>query len=477
MAKELRTDINRITVPAALTRQAMHARLSRRRLAQRGLALGLSAAAAAAALRAGGTAAWQDATPQAFTPIGEELDLANLSPDVPEPTEPVTITFASWVDESPMMQSLRDRFQELHPNITVDFQGVPAEEMTDRLTTQVAGGNPPDTVFLDQSAVVDFASRNALLDLTPYIETSVAVVRDDYVGAFLEAVLWQDTMYGLPYDGESTGLFYRKDLFEAAGIAAPPKTWEEIEAAAQALTTEGQYGYILFAPEAAYYWYPYLWQNGGELLSEDGSQILFNSDEGKEAAEFYVGLAQYSPPDFLNSNSYDGRVAFATGQVAMYVAGAWFASVLQDEFPDITGQWDAAPLPERVRCATTIAGDALVIPAATQNPDAAWKWIEFLSAPQNMALWTLGTPEEPGSLLPPRTSLLEDPHVFDINPILRGFAEQMACGVTGAAPNPLYGEVEVALNDALARAIYGEIDAATALDEAALEGEDILSRG
>ncbi len=93
-----------------------------------------------------------------------------------------------------------------------------------------------------------------------------------------------------------------------------------------------------------------------------------------------------------------------------------------------------------------------------------------------MALWNLGTPEAPGSLLPPRKSLLEDPAVFDLNPVLRGFAEQMNCGITGAAPNPLFGEVEVALNDALGRAIYGEIDAATALDEAALEGEEILSR-
>ncbi|MGH2613767.1 MAG: ABC transporter substrate-binding protein [Thermomicrobiales bacterium] len=459
-----------------LLRQVAAGRLSRRLFAQRALALGLSATAIAAALRAGSTFARQEATPEAFTPIGEELDLANLSPEIAEPAEPVTITFASWVNETEMMPMLRDRFQELHPNITVEFQGVPAEEMTDRLTTQIAGGNPPDTAFVDQSAVVDFASRNAFVDLGPYIEQSMAVVRDDYVGAFLEAVLWEDQMYGLPYDGESTGLFYRTDMFEAAGIAAPPTTWEELHAAAEALTADGQYGYILFAPEAAYYWYPYLWQNGGELLSPDGTEILFNSDAGKEAAEFYVGLAQYSPPDYLNSNSYDGRVAFATGQVGMYVAGAWFASVMQSEYPDVTELWDAAPLPQRVRCATTIAGDALVIPAASQNHDAAWKWIEFLSAPQNMALWTLGTPEDPGSLLPPRTSLLEDPRVFDLNPILQGFAEQMACGVTGSAPNPRYGEVEVALNDALGRAIYGEIDAATALDEAALEGQDILSR-
>ncbi len=452
------------------------ARLSRRRLAQGGVALGISAAGAGV-LRGGGALARQEGTPAAeFTPIGEELDLANLSPGIPEPTEPVTITFQSWVNETEMMPMLRDRFQELHPNITVEFTGVPAEEMDTRLTTQIAGGNPPDSVFVDMSSVVDYASRNALLDLSPYIAESAAVVRDDYVGAFLDSVLWEDRMYGLPIDGESTGLFYRTDLFEAAGIAAPPANWEELEAAAQALTGDGQYGYIMFAPEAAYYWYPYLWQNGGELLSPDGQTILFNSDAGKEAAEFYVGLAQYSPPDYLNSNSYDGRVAFATGQVGMYVAGAWFASVIQSEYPDIDGLWAAAPLPVKERCATTIAGDALIIPAQAQNPDAAWKWIEFLSAPQNMALWTLGTPESPGSLLPPRTSLLEDPNVFALNPILEGFAQQMECGVTGGAPNERYGEVETVLNDNLGRAIYGEIDAATALDEAALEGSDILSR-
>jgi multiple sugar transport system substrate-binding protein len=351
--------------------------------------------------------------------------------------------------------------------------------MNDRLTTQIAGGNPPDVVFLDQSAVVDFSSRNALVDLTPYVEQSAAVKPDDYVEAFISAVRYEGGMYGLPIDGESTGLFYRTDLFDAAGVAGAPTTWEEFEAAAQALTDEAErrYGFIMFAPEAAYYWYPWLWQNGGELLSGDGSEVLFNSDAGKEAAEFYVGLAQYSPPDFFNSNSYDGRVAFATGQVGMYVAGAWFASVMQDEFPDIAGKWATAPLPQLVRCATTIAGDALVLPALGKNHDAAWKWAEFLSAPQNMALWTVGTPESPASLLPPRRSLLEDPRLFEINPILEGFAQQMECGVTNFAPNPRFGEVEVALNDALGRAIYGEIDAATALDEAALEAEEILGEG
>ena len=458
--------------------------ISRRRLVGRAAALGLTVPALGAALAGAHRGAAQEGTPagleqSAATPASEP-DLANLSPGIPDPSEPVTITFASWVaGASETMQAMREEFQALHPNITVDFQDIPAEEMTNQLTTRVAAGNPPDVAYVDAGAVVDFASRNALVDLTPYAEQSAAVVVDDYVDAFLASAMWEGKLYGLPYDGESTGLFYRTDLFEAAGIAAPPTTWEEFEAAAQALTNadERTYGFIMFAapPEAAFYWYPWLWQNGGELLSEDGQEVRFNSPEGKEAAEFYVGLAQYSPPDYFNSNSYDGRVAFATGQVAMYVAGTWFAGVLRDEFPDITGMWNAAPLPQRKRCATTIAGDILVLPAGGQNHDAAWKWAEFLSAPQNLLLWTSGTPEAPATLLPTRKSLLEDPQLFAANPILEGFAQQMECGVTNFAPNPRFGEIEVAINDALARAIYGEVDASTALDEAAQEAEAIIA--
>jgi len=148
-----------------------------------------------------------------------------------------------------------------------------------------------------------------------------------------------------------------------------------------------------------------------------------------------------------------------------------------NEFPKTKGKWASAPLPKDAQCATTIAGDALVIFNQSKNKDAAWKWIEFLSAPQNIALWNIGTRKSPGSLLPTRKSLLNDPQVFVNNPILKGFAEQMNCGVSDPAmENEKWGEAEKALNDNLGKAIYGDLTAAEALDEAALEAEDILQR-
>src|SRR3712207_8286621 len=68
------------------------------------------------------------------------------------------------------------------------------------------------------------------------------------------------------------------------------------------------------------------------------------------------------------------------------MAGAWFAGVLSDEFPDIDGKWDSAPLPEGpAGCKTTIAGDALIMLNQTESSDAAWLWMEYLSRPHQLA--------------------------------------------------------------------------------------------
>jgi multiple sugar transport system substrate-binding protein len=394
-----------------------------------------------------------------------------------EPTEPTTITFASWVGDSPQMKKFAEDFQKEHPNITIKFVNVPAERATDKLTTQVAGGNPPDVAFMDSSAVESFASREALVNLDGYIAGSDVIVEEDYIEGFKQAAVFEDSLYGLPFDGETTGLFYRTDLFEAAGLDAPPATWEEFESYAEQLTdpAKKQYGFIVFAPEAYYYWYPWLWQAGGDLLNEDQTEVAFDSPEGQEAADFYANLAEYSPPDYLNSNSWDGRVAFASGKVAMYMAGSWFGGEMKVSFPEITEKWDVAPLPEgEAGCATTLAGDVLAIFAQSDKQDAAWLWIEYLSRDENMKTWTYGS--KTSTLLPPRQSLLDDPELGKYNPWLEGFAENMECARTNNITAEAWPEVEQILNEKLGEAMYGELSGSEAVVEAGEEGNELLQQ-
>jgi len=395
---------------------------------------------------------------------------------VEEPDHPVTITFESWVNESDGMKKLYAAFHKEYPNITVKFINASADGEADKLTTQIAGGTAPDTAFVDASNTSDFASRGAVVNLDSYIDRSDVINLDDYVPAFRTFVTYNNSTWGLPFDGESTGLFYRKDRFQEAGIDHPPTTWDEFQADAEALTdtANNQYGFEIFAPEAAYYWYPWLYQAGGDLLSEDGQSIVFNSDEGKQAAEFYVNLAKYSPPDYYNSNSYDGRVAFENGNVAMYVAGSWLAGTIHAEKPGIDDLWTTAPLPDGAAgCKTTIAGDALVMFTQSKEQDASWLWLQFLSRPENLAQWTWKDPNS--TELPPLQSQLDSPELAKTKPVLKGFAELMKCGVASTVAQPKFPRIETILNDELGKAIYGDQTASEAVDNAAQQGEEILA--
>jgi multiple sugar transport system substrate-binding protein len=396
---------------------------------------------------------------------------------VAEPKQPVTISFASWVGKERGMKALYKKFQAEHPNITVKFVDIPSEEAGRKLTTQIAGGNPPDAAYLDAGTIADFASRGALVKLDDYVKRS-KTNPDDFVDAFRRSAEFKGSLYALPFDGESTGLFYRTDLFKAAGISEPPKTWDEFQQDAEKLTdpAKKQYGLAMFASESAYYWYPWLWQAGGNLLSKDEKTPEFNSDAGKKAADYYVGLTKYAPKDYLNSNSYDGRVAFANGSVGMYVAGAWLAGGLKNEFPKIEGKWATAPLPDGdAGCKTTIAGDNLALLSQGKNQDAAWIWVDFLAKPENMKVWSVDDPAS--TIMPTRTSLLQSPELAQKKPVLKGFVKLMECGVTSQIGNPKWPKVEEILNEQLGKAFYGDQSGADAVDAAADEASPLLARG
>jgi multiple sugar transport system substrate-binding protein len=418
--------------------------------------------------------------------LGEKLDLSKLSPSIKDPSSPVTITYETFQDFSKgALPGLAKEFHQIHPNITIKFQAVPPDSAQTKLTTQIAGGNPPDVAYVDDGTVGAFAPRGAVLNLEDYMSKSKATPKSDYVPAFVKMVSYQGQIYGLPIDGESTALFYRTDEFKKAGIAGPPKTWAELQADAQKLTipSQKQYGYALFAStgETSYYWYPFLYQAGGTQTTPDDKHAAFASPAGLKAGEFYVGLRKYSSPDLWGSDSYTSRVTFATGKTAMYMAGAWFAGEMQGTYKNqVKNNWAVAPLPTMTTgspCATTIAGDALVIPSAGQNHDAAWKWAEFLSAPQNMALLNLGTKKNPTTLLPPRTSLLNNPDTFKANPVLKPFADNMKCGITTLSQNPNWGQVDSGpLSDALAHGIYGKGNIDDELKSAAAKADPLLQK-
>jgi multiple sugar transport system substrate-binding protein len=117
---------------------------------------------------------------------------------VEDPSEPTTVTFFSWVGNQPTMKKFAADFHKQHPNITIKFENVNAENAGQVLSTRIAANNAPDVAFVNASDTADYASRGALVDLEPYIARSDVVDPDDYVDAFKTFVTYEDKMWGLP---------------------------------------------------------------------------------------------------------------------------------------------------------------------------------------------------------------------------------------------------------------------------------------
>jgi len=389
------------------------------------------------------------------------------------------LTLMWWTDDSPEMNQLVKEFEAENPGVNVEFEVVPFEEVHDKLVTQIAGGMAPDVVFLDSPWVVDFASRGALLDISSYIEASDVVNPEEYTSALMDAGTYEGNYFGVPYDSEIMGLFYRTDFFEEAGLNPdnPPATWDEFLEAAKALTRDtnndgktDQYGFLLLG-ENPYWFYPWIWQAGAEVTTEDGTKAIMNSPEGIEALKFFTDLHlkhKVAHPEYITSNSWDGRLAFTNGQVAMMTAGAWMINQLREEAPSIADKWATAPLPGYREEATTIAGDLFAIPRGTKNPELSWTFIEFLSRPENLLIWN-----KSGTMVPPQIPLAENPENFTDDPQLKGFAEGVSAAHTGVA-NPDWGKVQDIFGYEMQKVLYGQKTAEEAMNTVAEKANEIL---
>jgi len=115
-----------------------------------------------------------------------------------------------------------------------------------------------------------------------------------------------------------------------------------------------------------------------------------------------------------------------------------------------------------------------VIFEGSKNKEAAYKWIEFVSAPDHMIELNVGTPDYPSALLPPRQSLLDDPTLYETRPYMQGFKDNMDCAYVPNVDQPRFYDLQQFLGEDLGRAFYGEIDGTTAVTESAQEAETFL---
>ena len=361
--------------------------------------------------------------------------------------------------EGEAMSMLADMFMEEYADVSVEVTPIPWDIAHDRLITSVAGGQTPDITQLGTTWMGEFASIDAL-DPTP---DSIDA------GAFFEGpwdtTVVEGTSYGVPWYVETRLLYYRTDIAEQAGITEPPGDWDELKEMARAMQEEGgsANGISLGLGSGSWQQYlPFVWSNGGEVMNEQG-EFTLDDPANVEALEYYAsffeeGLTSAQPEGF------DITPAFVQGTFPMFFSGPWhMALIAETGGEDIEGLWTVAPMPARESATSFVGGSNLVVFRDSDNRDAAWAFLDFVSRPEAQSAWY----QEVGALPAVQDAwdtgeLAEDEH-------LATFGEQLQ-DAQAPPPIPTWEEVASAIDDQIERAAVGGVppeEAAAAMQSSA----------
>jgi multiple sugar transport system substrate-binding protein len=205
-----------------------------------------------------------------------------------------------------------------------------------------------------------------------------------YPKSLVDLYTVDDKTYGLPKDFDTVGLWYNKELFDAAGVKYPDDTWtwDTFKAAAAKLTNEakGQYAIGSSLTSAQEYQYNTIYQAGGSVLSADGTKSGYADPATIEGLKFWTDLIKNGQsPDLETLTDTQAINLFESGKIAMYYGGSWDAA----EFSTNTytkSRADVAVLPQGKKRATIIHGLANVVSAKSKSPAAAWEFVNYLGS-------------------------------------------------------------------------------------------------
>ena len=386
--------------------------------------------------------------------------------------EPVEIEFWHGQTQGPaeLLQTMIDEFNRSHPDVVVskDAGGVNSDRMLQKVTAGLQADNYPDIAYIYGSDLANLAKGDQLLNLTDAIDNG-DLDWDRFVDAGKDAVTVDDQPRAVPAFIDNLAVVYNKKIFDDAGVPYPSDdwTWDDFLKTAAELT-DSDAGIVGFGwpgtgdEDTTWRIWPLIWQQGGDIVGEDGDSVGFDGASG-EAALGVVAQAAADDSVYIDSTAGSERMQqlFASGKMAMNVAGPYTLP----EYVDAKVDYGVASMPSFGDEHTTIAGPDTwaIFDNGDERVAAALEFMDWFSQPEQQLRWI----SEAGSL--PLTNDVQDaPGYADYTKSLPGldkFIENTDLARTRATI-PEYPQISQAMGKAVASVLYGEADPSEALSEA-----------
>lgn len=382
----------------------------------------------------------------------------------------VTITF--WHGYNPVeTKQFNDvvlpLFKQQRPEITVDAQAVPYDDLRKKLVTGIAGGQLPDVLRADIIWVPEFGDLGALVAFDEIFASDFNALKGKVFPGPLSTNLWKGKYYGLPLDTNTRVLLWNKEVYAKAGIAAPSKTWDEFKANASKLA-DGKTSWA-YAEGGTGGWnmLPWIWSGGGAVTDANITKAsgFLNGADSVAALQFLVDLKkanQLGPATLGGDPKTD--VGYAKDQYANILDGPWMIPIFKEQYPN--KQVQLAPMPAgKGGSVSVVGGEDIVIFKSSKQQAAAWEFVKFmLSREAQIALGKVGQ-------MPVLNELVgnaELPSYYSV------FMEQLKTA-KARTPHPKWPKIDDAIGKAVTLALKGEKTPQAALDEAAKTVDDLLA--
>jgi multiple sugar transport system substrate-binding protein len=308
--------------------------------------------------------------------------------------EPVKLRFTVWVGPGAamdMLNSIAADYNLQHSNVTVQFDTIPFNEYTAKLTLQLAGSNPPDGGWILENTAPQFVASGVLSELTPMLNSAKDYAADDFEKSAL--ALWEkdNTLYAVPFSTSPFLVIYNEDMFKAAKLETPSEltakdkwTWEALASAAQKIKeTQSVYGFEsvdanVYKPGG--FWstmMPIIRAFGGEAW-DSSNTCLLSSQEAVAGVQFYhdmVFKAKSAVAPGENADFYTGKSAMTIGQISRLT-----------KLDEAKFKWGIAPLPKGPDGEAPTTGQAaLAVFNNSRNKDVALDFLVFMTDKTNSA--------------------------------------------------------------------------------------------
>ena len=316
-----------------------------------------------------------------------------------------------------------------------------------------------DIAQFDNTYLAPFCQAKAMLPLDSYISGSDEYDINDFGQGQQDYGKCKGETLGLTLSTEPMIQWYRTDLYEKLGLT-PAKTWDEYYENAKKVQAAGFGGQIMgFGPNVSWWWMTLVWSFGGALYDENLNPVV-NSKEAVAATDYLKKLLEVSPKGAITATGDDTTSKFLGEDIgAMLNYSGYYGMALDPSINKNAGKIGTAPAPMGSVDTTHLAGWNIGVPADAKNPDAAWKFLEFVLGKTNSVKYL-----ESGAAAIGRKSIINNADLVAKNPYLPQLEIPSSSRIERYPQIAVWPEFEVAAIDAVTQVLTGKQKSQAALD-------------